>query len=408
MTSGMTSSLATAQASPSWRAMAVLVALVTAAHALILQTAPASLGLRLTPEAANKAFATRRIDAPIATTPLAAKPEKTANATKTALSPPKPASTPKIKSNQPPAQQVQEQPAIDLIANQSISSPFESTTESPAASMSPSPTATVANTAPTASQSSTVALAPTSTPATSTTSANTPATPKPTLVTAINLPGSARLQYKMTGTSKGLTYYANADLTWSNSGSQYEAGMKVSALFVGSRSMSSVGRVTSSGLAPTRFADKFRSELAAHFDADKGKITFSANTPDATWVEGAQDRVSVFMQLAGMLAAGPAATNGQNGQNGLGGFPVGSSITIYTVGPREADTWTFVVEAEEKLTLPYGEMSAFKLTRKPRREYDQKVEIWYAPSLGFLPVRNRITQQNGDFIDQMLETVTKP
>lgn len=212
----------------------------------------------------------------------------------------------------------------------------------------------------------------------------------------------------MTGTSKGLTYYANADLTWSNSGSQYEAGMKVSALFVGSRSMSSVGRVTSSGLAPTRFADKFRSELAAHFDADKGKITFSANTPDATWVEGAQDRVSVFMQLAGMLAAGPAATNGQNGQNGLGGFPVGSSITIYTVGPREADTWTFVVEAEEKLTLPYGEMSAFKLTRKPRREYDQKVEIWYAPSLGFLPVRNRITQQNGDFIDQMLETVTKP
>ena len=53
-------------------------------------------------------------------------------------------------------------------------------------------------------------------------------------------------------------------------------------------------------------------------------------------------------------------------------------------------------------------MLALKLTRKPRREYDQKVEIWYAPALGYLPVRNRITQQNGDFIDQQLVEVVKP
>ena len=46
--------------------------------------------------------------------------------------------------------------------------------------------------------------------------------------------------------------------------------------------------------------------------------------------------------------------------------------------------------------------------RKPRREFDQKVEIWYAPSLGYLPVRNRITQQNGDFIDQTLSEILRP
>jgi len=47
-----------------------------------------------------------------------------------------------------------------------------------------------------------------------------------------------------------------------------------------------------------------------------------------------------------------------------------------------------------------------KLARQPRREFDQKIELWYAPALGYLPVRTRITQNNGDYIDQRLSTVT--
>lgn len=222
-----------------------------------------------------------------------------------------------------------------------------------------------------------------------------PAGPAATPVTAVALPASVLLRYKMTGTSKGLNYQATAELSWQNSGAQYDASMKVGALFIGSRSMTSSGRITSTGLAPTRFADKFRSELAAHFLPDQGKITFSANTPDAPWIAGTQDRVSVFMQLGGMLAAKPAD------------FPPGSEITFYTIGPREADSWTFVVETEEKLTVLDADMATIKVTRKPRREYDQKVEIWYAPSLGYVPVRNRITQQNGDFIDQTLSSLAR-
>ena len=54
-----------------------------------------------------------------------------------------------------------------------------------------------------------------------------------------------------------------------------------------------------------------------------------------------------------------------------------------------------------------AQMPTLKLTRKPRKEFDQKVEIWFAPSLGYLPVRNRITQPNGDFIDQQLVEIIK-
>ena len=136
--------------------------------------------------------------------------------------------------------------------------------------------------------------------------------------------------------------------------------------------------------------------MAAHFEPDKGQVRFSANTPTVPWVKGMQDRVSVFFQLAGMLAAKPDD------------FPVGSTIAMVTVGPRDADGWTFLVEAAETLALPYGPMATLKLSRQPRKEFDQKVEIWYAPSLGYLPVRSKITQSNGDFVDQQLTAVGKP
>ena len=43
--------------------------------------------------------------------------------------------------------------------------------------------------------------------------------------------------------------------------------------------------------------------------------------------------------------------------------------------------------------------------RAPRRARDQQVEAWLAPSLGYLPVRVRITLPNGDFVDQRLERI---
>ena len=215
-------------------------------------------------------------------------------------------------------------------------------------------------------------------------------------VVALTIPGSVRLKYAMTGRSKNLDYTASAELDWLQDGQTYDAKMVVSAFFLGSRSMISSGRITADGLTPTRFADKSRSERAAHFEADKGKISFSANTPDAPWLRGAQDRLSVFLQLGSLLAGDPAK------------YQSGSTLAVYTVGPREADTWTFAVGEKETLRLPAGDIHTVKLTRQAQRDYDQTVEIWFAPSMDYLPVRSRITQQNGDFIDQQLRGTEKP
>ena len=390
-----------------WRVLVVLALLVLGAHLLILQVSPARMGPPLELDATARAFTTRSIAAQPAV--QVAPPALAAPAVPVTTAKPIP---PKKASKQPLAQVLPTPFAIDLAANPTLENTPPAPAEAPADSTAVASTATMADITaaplPAAASVSVSAAAPQREQAPPASAAVASAGPAPTVVTAISLPGSARLQYKVLGTSKGLNYFADSELNWNNAGSSYDATMKVSALFIGSRSMTSTGAVTSTGLAPTRFADKYKNEVAAHFDAGKGKVTFSANTPDVPWMEGAQDRVSVFLQLGGMLAAGPGGAVGSGEAGAPRGFGVGSSITLYTVGPRDADTWTFMVEAAEQLSLPSGDMATLKLTRKPRREYDQKVEVWFAPSLGFLPVRNRITQANGDFVDQQLKSVVRP
>ena len=209
------------------------------------------------------------------------------------------------------------------------------------------------------------------------------------------VPGSVRLKFNATGQRQRLEYQALGELLWTHDGKSYEARMGLTAWPM-SRNLVSTGRMTADGLAPERFSDKFRSELAAHFDRDKARVSFSANTPDATLLPGAQDQLSVFMQLAAMLAGEPAQ------------YPPGTNINVQTVGPRSAEPWVFVVEADETLNLPGGQQLARKLVRMPRKDFDQKVEIWLAPTLSWLPARIRITQPNGDYIDQQWRSTSSP
>lgn len=208
----------------------------------------------------------------------------------------------------------------------------------------------------------------------------------------VRLPPSTRLAFNVTGEVKRFHYSASAELVWRQDGSRYEARQQIKAFLLGARSQSSVGQVTPRGLRPERFGDKARSERAAHFDFDKHEVIFSANTPRATIGDGAQDRLSVFIQLGAMLAAAP------------GRYPPGTQITLTTVGARNADRWTFTVDGPETLDLPVGSTPALKLQRLPREDqhYDQKAELWLGTELGYLPVRIRLSQSNGDFVDLLL------
>ena len=379
---------------PPWRTLGLLAAAVLLAHALVLQTQPARFGPAPPPPSQGvSVLTTRSIAAPV----LAADSMPPAMAG----APASPTATPAAKQVNPLASKLKNpsaQAAPNLTAIESIADPIQQSASPDAppapvdldnAPSAPSPPA-AESTRDAGSASAMEVAAPASA------AAATPPQPVQTPVTAMALPASAQLAYTMTGSAKGLTYHAKGELLWQNGGDSYNARMTVKALFIGSRTLSSTGQVSAQGLAPRRFSDKSRNEVAAHFEPDMGRISFSANTPPVPWTQGTQDRISVFLQLGGMLAGNPA------------GFPLGSTISTLTVGPRDADYWTFVVEKEELLDLPFGATAALKLSRQPRRDYDQKVELWYAPALGYLPVRSRITQANGDFVDQQLSELTRP
>jgi hypothetical protein len=208
------------------------------------------------------------------------------------------------------------------------------------------------------------------------------------LAGAVAVPASARLEYDVAGEVKGFRYSADSELLWKQDGQQYSAKLEIKVFLLGSRSQTSTGLIDGGGLEPTRFLDKARSEQAAHFERDKGIIVFSANAPSAALQAGAQDRLSVVLQLGALLAGAPAR------------YPPGTTIALQVVGPRDAEDWQFTVGASEVLKLPGGNVMGTKLSRHPRSAYDQKLDLWLAPSMGYLPVRLRLSQDNGDYVDQ--------
>ena len=212
----------------------------------------------------------------------------------------------------------------------------------------------------------------------------------------VAVPAPVRLAFDVAGQAKRFDYSAKAELTWTHDGQRYEARQEISAFLVGSRVQRSNGAITAQGLQPERFGDKSRSEQAAHFDYGKGRATFSANTPDTPIVPGVQDRLSVFIQLGALLASDPAR------------FTPGTQVSLTTLSARAADRWVFSIEGQETLDLPVGATDTWKLQRLPRKDYDQKAELWVAPALGYLPVRIRITQANGDFADLRLRSHSPP
>ena len=328
--------------------MAALAAAVLAVHALVLLVAP-ELAQPASRQSLPQAFVTRSIaPAPPPVAPVPAAPPQPAPKPRAA-----PPVTPVAQARTAPEPLPEPQPPrVEAVAT---------TTPPPPAAPAPPPAA--ADAAP--SQS-------------------------------LAIPDSARMRYDVAAQRYGLTVHSSAQLLWRHDGRQYEAVMEAGGGVFPRRVQRSTGLITDDGLAPLRFSDRNRSETAAHFERDKGKVTFSNNKPDAPLEPGMQDRLSVLLQLAALVGGAPQR------------YAAGTSITVPVAGTSEAEHWLFTIEGEESLDLPAGPTRALKLQRLPRREYDVKVELWLAPGLAYAPVRLRLTNPNGDSLDQRWAGADRP
>jgi len=210
-----------------------------------------------------------------------------------------------------------------------------------------------------------------------------------------DFPENIQINYKLTGQERGLNYYASGYLKWqvkpaNSSPRNYEAELNVRAFLIGSRVWRSQGVLTGDGLAPKRYSDTWRSERAAHFDPDLRQISFSGNTPSAPLQAGAQDQVSLFIQMAAAVAA----------QN----FKTDTELNIQTATSRDAVNWRLTYKSDEPIEVKGERLETQKWVCLPRGKYDSQIELWLSKSHGGMPVRIKITQVSGNFIDMEMSS----
>ncbi len=211
----------------------------------------------------------------------------------------------------------------------------------------------------------------------------------------VNFPDNTQINYSLTGEERGLTYHATGALKWQvkvgdDLPKSYEAELRVRAFLVGNRVWRSVGQLSEGGLAPKRYSDSWRGERAAHFETDQQKISFSGNLPSAPLLPGAQDQVSLFIQMAAAVAS----------QN----FTTGAELMIQTATARDAVNWTLTYKADEFIEVNGDRLETQRWLCLPRGKFDSQIEMWLAKSLAGLPARIKISQVSGNFIDMEMRS----
>lgn len=201
------------------------------------------------------------------------------------------------------------------------------------------------------------------------------------------IPAGATWHFVASGQWRGVPVTGAAALAWQHDDTTYEATFTLAAPPLAAREQHSAGTVAAEGLQPRRFAEKLRSEQATHFDRDTGHIAFSSNRPQAPLQPGAQDRLSLLVQLPALAVAHPER------------FAPGMAVTLQVAGTREADEWRFTVDGAEDLALAAGTVPALRLTRIARGLYDPRLELWLAPGHDYALVRLRLTAPGGDWLD---------
>jgi hypothetical protein len=220
-------------------------------------------------------------------------------------------------------------------------------------------------------------------------------------------PPSTRITYELTGDYHG-EVHGTAQVDWVRTGARYQVHLD---LMVGpsfapvlSRRMTSDGQLSDAGLSPERYDEDTK---VAFRDAKHNSVAFEAdsvllsNGKRAERLPGMQDTASQFVQLTFLFTRHPEL------------LTPGTTIEIPLAMPRRVKRWVYDVREAEVLYTGFGAISAIPLRprlepREPRTGRDNKknddltAEVWFAPSLHYLPVRIRVQQSEDTFVDLMI------
>jgi hypothetical protein len=177
---------------------------------------------------------------------------------------------------------------------------------------------------------------------------------------------------------------------WTSDGRTYDMVVSVPLPFVGTFSYSSHGHVDAFGIAPDQYIEKRgrRAEDVTIFNRATKQIGFTRTPETLALPDGAQDRFSMVMQLASLVRGDPGA------------YTPGVTREFYVADNNNGEIWPIETIGDETLRIPGGFVDARHFMRLPRREGDRRrIDVWLAPSLGWLPARIVQTEPNGTQVE---------
>lgn len=213
-------------------------------------------------------------------------------------------------------------------------------------------------------------------------------------------PKATKVTYKLEGFFRG-PIYGQASVEWVRQKQRYQvrvdASVGPSFAPLGSWSLISEGDITPDGLYPARYQNTnrllIRSRPPQSITFEEAELTLPngtrlPRTPDM------QDPASQFIQLAYQFIMNPKL------------LQVGNTIEMQLVWLKKTERLAYDVVKEETLSTPLGDLPTFHV--KPRRMVvdagnSMSAEIWFAPTLQYLPVRILTRLDDQTFMDMQMD-----
>lgn len=208
------------------------------------------------------------------------------------------------------------------------------------------------------------------------------------------LPPAARYVYRTTNSEVRIAS-GTTTVDWSHAADgTYLLRLTTTAVGVTVLELQSQGTLRPFGLAPERYTESRirRGKVAANFDWDRRRVTFSSRTHERPLDDGVQDRISFQFQLMLLGQAQPER------------FREGRQTVLRMAGRDDVFTYRFRSVGPATTDTGLGELQTVKIERIATDDTDARVEVWLAPSLSWLPARLRFTDRYGRVTESVLES----
>ena len=205
-------------------------------------------------------------------------------------------------------------------------------------------------------------------------------------------PRNTRLAYKLSGNYRG-ELHGDAQVLWQREGTRYQAVVQMDLGLLLSSRFTSQGAITEQGLHPEVYEEQVRQRRRGVRIGEDVRLNNGERVPRPNAV---QDAASQFVELGHRFATGQLK------------LEPGGQVNFWLARPGGVDEWTYDVVGEETLNLPrLGAVPAVHLKPRPLAKPRGSIvaEIWFAPSLQYLPVRIRITQGADSYVDLLVDKI---